>query len=171
MLVLPPSFPVRRHGEPAPDVRHADGHRRRQEPGLADRARAGALVVGQPRHQRDLERLLAERGLHRPTSSGASSRRSTAAQRADMEARARPPQPRARDGETLRSRDQVLHIDLKGRDPDDGLHATCPTRRARCSCASLEEVFGRDALRRVPARLLRPLRLPEHHHRRLRRAT
>ena len=30
LLVLPPSFPLRRHGEPAADLRHADGDRRRQ---------------------------------------------------------------------------------------------------------------------------------------------
>ena len=40
--------PVRRHGEPAPDLRHADGHRRRQVAGVAGRARAGAQLVRQP---------------------------------------------------------------------------------------------------------------------------
>ena len=57
-------LPVRRHGEPAAHVRDAHAHRRRPQPDERDGARAGALVVGQPGHERDLGRLLAERGLH-----------------------------------------------------------------------------------------------------------
>ena len=57
--------PVRRHGESAPHVRDADDPRRRSIADVARRARARAFVVGQPRHQRDVERLLAERRLHR----------------------------------------------------------------------------------------------------------
>ena len=45
---------VRWHGEPAADVRHADRHRRGQEPGRARGTRARALVVGQSRDQRHL---------------------------------------------------------------------------------------------------------------------
>ncbi len=56
--------PVRRHGKPEHDVRHADRAGRRQEPGLAGLARAGALVVGQPGDQRRLARHLAQRGFH-----------------------------------------------------------------------------------------------------------
>ncbi len=56
--------PVRRHGESAPHVRDADDPRGRSIADVARRARARALVVGQPRHQRDVARLLAERGLH-----------------------------------------------------------------------------------------------------------
>ena len=57
-------LPVRRHGEPAAHLRHADHPRRRPLAGLAGRARARALLVGQPGDQRHLERLLAQRGLH-----------------------------------------------------------------------------------------------------------
>ena len=53
--------PVRRHGEPAADVRHADDPRRRSVARLARRARAGAFLVRQPGDQRHVERLLAER--------------------------------------------------------------------------------------------------------------
>ena len=56
--------PVRRHGEPAPHVRDADGAGGRSIADLARRPRAGALLVGQPRDERDLARLLAERRLH-----------------------------------------------------------------------------------------------------------
>ncbi len=59
-----PELSVRRHGEPAHDVRDADCDRRRQEPDLARRARACALVVGQPRHELELEGHLAQRRLH-----------------------------------------------------------------------------------------------------------
>ena len=45
-------LPVRRHGKSVHDVRDADRDRRRQEPGFADRARARAFVVRQPRDQR-----------------------------------------------------------------------------------------------------------------------
>ena len=55
---------VRRHGESVHDVRDADGDRRRQEPGLAGRARAGAFVVGQSRHERGVEAHVAQRRLH-----------------------------------------------------------------------------------------------------------
>ena len=37
ILVLPPSFPFRRHGEPPADFRHADGIGWRPIPGLVDR--------------------------------------------------------------------------------------------------------------------------------------
>ena len=57
-------LPLWRHGKSDADLPHADLHRRRQEPRRAGRARAGAQLVGQSRHQRDLVRLLAERGLH-----------------------------------------------------------------------------------------------------------
>ena len=57
-------LPLRRHGEPDDDVRDADAPRRRSLARRRDRPRAGALVVRQPRDQRDVARLLAERGLH-----------------------------------------------------------------------------------------------------------
>ena len=56
---------VRRHGEPAPHLCHAHCARGRPVVDLLGGARAGAQLVGQPGHQRDLGRFLAERGLHR----------------------------------------------------------------------------------------------------------
>ena len=56
--------PVRRHGEPAPDLRHADRDRRRQVAGVADRARAGAQLVGQPGDVLQRQGRLAQRRLH-----------------------------------------------------------------------------------------------------------
>ena len=57
-------LPLWRHGESDPHLPHADLHRRRPLAGRARRARAGAQLVGQPRHQRRLERFLAQRGRH-----------------------------------------------------------------------------------------------------------
>ena len=54
VLMLPPSFPYRRHGESAADVHDAHRDRRRQVAGLGARARTGPFVVRQPRDQRDL---------------------------------------------------------------------------------------------------------------------
>ena len=54
ILVLPPSFPLGGYGESAPVLHHAHRHRRRQESGIGDRARAGAFLVGQPGDQRHL---------------------------------------------------------------------------------------------------------------------
>ena len=64
ILVLPPSFPVGGHGESAAVLHHTHGHRRRQEPGVGHRARIGAFLVGQPGHQCDLARCMAQRGIH-----------------------------------------------------------------------------------------------------------
>ena len=55
---------VRRHGESPADLRHADDPRRRPLAGRAGGARARPLLVGESGDQRDLERLLAQRGLH-----------------------------------------------------------------------------------------------------------
>ncbi len=57
-------LPLRRHGEPAAHLRHPHHPRRRPLAGLAGRPRARPLLVRQPGHQRHLERLLAQRGLH-----------------------------------------------------------------------------------------------------------
>ena len=56
--------PLRRHGEPAAHLPHADAARRRPQPGERGGARARALVDRQPRHQRQRRALLAQRGLH-----------------------------------------------------------------------------------------------------------
>ena len=64
IIVLPPSFPYRRDGESAPDVRVADRARRGSLADVVGRARARALLVRQPRHQRHVARLLAERRVH-----------------------------------------------------------------------------------------------------------
>ena len=64
-LVMPPSLPLRRHGEPAPDL--PDAHAAGGRPLAGQRAgpRAGPQLDRQPGHQRHHGRLLAQRGLHR----------------------------------------------------------------------------------------------------------
>ena len=60
--------------------------------------------------------------------------------------------------------DRVLHIDLGGRDPDDGC-TLVPYEKGALLLRTIEQRRGPRPLRRLSARLLRPLRLPEHHHR------
>ena len=99
---------------------------------VARRARARALVVGQPRHQRDVERLLAERRLHgllRAAHHGSALRR-----RARRDARgARPPRADRRDraGRRRRRRTRSSTSISTGRDPDDSGRTRSPTKRAR----------------------------------------
>mmetsp|Transcript_94304 Transcript_94304/g.158300 ORF Transcript_94304/g.158300 Transcript_94304/m.158300 type:complete len:207 (+) Transcript_94304:424-1044(+) len=57
-------IPLRRDGEPVPDLCHPDPHRRRPVPDQRRRARDRALVVGQPGDQPHVGVLLDERGLH-----------------------------------------------------------------------------------------------------------
>src|SRR5690348_11593159 len=57
-------LPLRRHGEPVPDLRDPHPHRGRPEPRGRGCARDLPLLDGQPRHQRDVGELLAQRGLH-----------------------------------------------------------------------------------------------------------
>ena len=64
ILVLPPRFPFGGMENPRMTFATPTVHRRRQEPGLAGRARARAFVVGQPRHQCGVEAHLAQRRLH-----------------------------------------------------------------------------------------------------------
>ncbi len=91
--------PVRRHGEPARHLRHADDPGRRPVAHLPHRARARAFLVRKPRDQRDVARLLAQRGVHdllREPDHGAALRR-----RARAHARsAGPPRARQRAGIT-----------------------------------------------------------------------
>ncbi len=56
---------LRRDGKSAPHLPHALGDRGRSLAGQRGRARAGARLDGQPRHQRRRQPLLAKRGLHR----------------------------------------------------------------------------------------------------------
>ena len=154
--------PVRRHGEPAPDLRHADRDRRRQVAGVAGRARARAQLVGQPGHQRQLEGHLAERGLHHlrrgPHHRGAVRRRAgrhgtrdrpatNCARNPDRRDRAGRPGAGAAGADRARS----------GR----GARATSPTPRARGSCASSSSASAATTFDAVPARLVRPPRVPE----------
>ena len=57
---------------------------------------------------------------------------------------------------------EILHIDLRGRDPDDGF-TDVPYEKGALFAAPPRGGLRPRALRRLPARLLRPLRLPEHH--------
>ena len=64
--------------------------------------------------------------------------------------------------------DELLHVDLAGRDPDEGM-TQVPYEKGALLLRHLEEQTGRARLRRVPPRLLRRLRLPQHHDGGLRR--
>ncbi len=137
----PAELPVRRHGEPAADLRDADGARRRPQPRLADRPRARPLLVGQPGHQRHLERLLAQRGLHDlPRAAHRRGRLRTATSpRWRRCSAARTSRTRSTGCE---DRDEILHIDLSGRDPDDGA-TRLPYEKGCLFLRSLEELYGR----------------------------
>ncbi len=50
----------------------------------------------------------------------------------------------------LAQKDQILHVDLNGRDPDDGM-TQIPYEKGSLFLRTLEQAFGRAASRRVPA--------------------
>ena len=135
-------LPVRRHGESAADVRHADHARGRQEPGLAGGARTGALLVGQPGHQRHLERLLAERGLHRLR------RAAHPGEALRPRARghgggARPPRTGRGDGRTAPEPTASCTSTSTGRDPDDGC-TLVPYEKGALLLRTIEKAVGRE---------------------------
>ena len=43
----------------------------------------------------------------------------------------------------LPDKDEILYVDLKGRDPDEGFTRVLMSKECS-SCAGMEEVFGRD---------------------------
>ena len=67
----------------------------------------------------------------------------------------------------LPDKDEILYVDLKGRDPDDGF-TQVPYVKGMLFLRRLEEIFGRAALRYLPSRLLQPVRIQEHCYRRFR---
>ena len=159
VIVLPPSFPYGGMENPTLDLPDADLHRRRPQPGRAGRARAGAQLVGQSRHQRDLGRFLAQRGLHllfrepdhggglRP---GAGARRRSRLSWDDMQAGLREL------GADLR-RATALHDAVD--DPDGGSSGIVYDKGA-IFLRTIERIVGRARLRRLAALLFRPPRLP-----------
>ena len=64
------------------------------------------------------------------------------------------------------SPDTVLHIDLTGRDPDEGA-TQIPYEKGAALLRLIEQTVGRPALRRVPAIVRRPPRVPVDHDRRV----
>ena len=149
LLILPAELPLRRHGEPAADLRHADDPGRRPLAGLPGRPRARPLLVGQPGDQRHLERLLAQRGLHhllRGADHGGRLRPPVLRHAG----RARPPGPRGRDQGGRRDR-QPRHPPRTSTSPAairTRDRATSPTRRGRSSCARWRQSVGREKLDR-----------------------
>ena len=109
-------LPVRRHGEPDPHLPDADLHRRRQEPGQPRRPRAGAQLVGQPRHQRGPGPTSGSTKASPPISRTGSWRRSTARRARSQEA--------ALASTTWRRR-------LREDGPDMRRHPPAPRRRGR----------------------------------------
>ena len=122
VLVLPPSFPLGGMENPDPDLPDADVHRRRQEPRQPRRARAIAQLVGQSGDQCDLERLLAQRGhdhLRRAAHRRGALRQEGADEQIALGIDALNKAITENGGPT--GPDTRLHLDLKGRHPDDGL--------------------------------------------------
>ena len=70
----------------------------------------------------------------------------------------------------LEDRDEILHIDLSGRDPDDGA-TRVPYEKGCLFLRFLEELYGRGPFDEFLRALLRPFRFPEHHDRGLRRVS
>ena len=52
----------------------------------------------------------------------------------------------------LPEKDQILHVDLNGRDPDDGM-TQIPYEKGALFLRTLEQAFGTSAVRRLPASL------------------
>ena len=108
-----------------------------------DRPRAGPLVVGQPRHQRHLARLLAQRGvhhLHRAPDRRRPLRRRPRRRWSGSSGSARPPRGARRRSPPA---DQILHIDLTGRDPDEAM-TRIPYEKGALFLTTLEQAFGRE---------------------------
>ncbi len=64
--------------------------------------------------------------------------------------------------------DQILHIDLTGRDPDDGATEIPYEKGALVSAADRSRVRTRE-IRRLAQGVFRPFRFPEHHDRHMHR--
>ncbi len=62
----------------------------------------------------------------------------------------------------LPKKDQILHVDLTGRDPDDGM-TVVPYEKGALLVRAIELAFGRDQLRRIPSRLFQYISIPKHH--------
>ena len=153
--------PVRRHGEPAPDLRHAHRDRRRQVAGVAGRARTGAQLVGQPGHLRHRQ----GRPLNEGTTTYVQSCITEAPYGKDMA-----------DMEEAIDRDELKQeftisillqrLSPAGRPGRSGQFRPAPpfTKGARFLQFPGTALRPRR-VRSVAEGLLRPLRLPEHHHR------
>ena len=141
------------------DLRHADDPGRRPLARLAGGARAGPLVVGQPGHQRHLERLLAQRGVHRLPR--------TPDHRGRLRRRAR------RDGGGARAPGAARRVDAARRPRRDPRTSTSPAatptrdvtavpyEKGALFLPTLEHAFGRERFDAFLLELLRPLRLPD----------
>ena len=151
VLVLPPSFPFGGMENPrltfaTPTILAGD-----RSLVVADRARARALVVGQPRHQRDVERLLAERRASRSTSSRGSWRRSTApsARRCSKCSAGASCTDEIAQARHRRRRDTRAAPRSRRPQPRRRRDARSPTTRARRSCRLIEQAVGRERVRRA----------------------
>ena len=159
---------VRRHGESAPDVPDADGDHGRPLAGVADRARARALVVGQPGHELDLERLLAQRRLHdlrRASDHGGAARPG----RLPSAAGTSTARTWSKTSRTHKDADtRLAHSFGRGAHPDD-VPSDFAYDKGALFLRTLELAYGREHVRRVPARLVRSPRVPVDRHADVRR--
>ena len=164
LLVLPPSFPFGGMENPrltfaTPTILAGD-----KSLVVAGRARAGAFLVGQPGHQRHLARLLAERRLHRLLRAADHGDRSTARSARDLEKQLARERARERAGRRSSPGSRCCTSSSAAAHPDDGFSGV-PYEKGALFLRRLEAAVRPRALRRLPARLLRRARLPEHHHR------
>ena len=129
--------------------------RRRPLAGRAGRARAGPLLVGQPGDQRRPGTTSGSTRASPSTSRTGSWRRSTAPSTPPCCAPCRCRTSRPRSSELgADSPDTRLHLDLAGRDPDDGMTVD-RLRQGRRAAAAARGGRRPRALGRLPARLLR----------------
>ncbi|NGZ99936.1 hypothetical protein G5V59_05915 [Nocardioides sp. W3-2-3] len=142
ILVLPPSFPYGGMENPrltfaTPTVLAGD---RSLVTLIAHEP--GALVVRQPGHERDLERHLAQRGLHRllrdPHRRGGCTARRTPACCCGSDARTSPAR-----SPTRRRATPGWSLDLAGRDPDEG-PTKIPYEKGSLFLRTIEAAVGRE---------------------------
>ena len=159
MLVLPPSFPFGGMENPrltfaTPTVLAGD-----RSLVIARRARAGALLVRQPRDQRHLARLLAERRVHdllREPDHGAALRTRA---RADAPGDRAPGARRGSRAATPARRGRRCSTPTTRGATPMRASPRCRTARERRSSGMLERQFGRERFDAVAAVVLRSARV------------
>ena len=164
LLILPPSFPFGGMENPrlsfiTPTVIAGD----RSLVALIAHELAHSWS-GQPRDQRHVARLLAQRRIHGLPASAASSKPSTASDREAMEDVLGLHDPCDESSRATRRRTRVLAIDLRGRDPDDAF-TQIPYVKGALVPHLAGLAFRRATTSTLPAQYFDHFAVPEHHDR------